>query len=185
MKDLVNSSKLIALVLRHRPDKIGLSLDQNGWASTDELLHKLNEHGHRFDLDLLKSVVENNDKKRFIFSKDLTKIRANQGHSVDVDLGLAPKDPPTILYHGTAEKFINSIQKSGLVKGSRQHVHLSADLDTARKVGSRHGTPVVLTVHSGEMRMDGHSFFQSENGVWLTESVPVQYLGFPDDSVKR
>jgi putative RNA 2'-phosphotransferase len=179
MKDLVKSSKLIALVLRHRPDKIALELDKNGWAATTELLQKLNEHGHRFDLELLKEVVETNDKRRFIFSDDLAMIRANQGHSVEVDLNLEPKTPPSFLFHGTAEKNLGSIKESGLVKGSRHHVHLSAEEETAKKVGSRHGKPVVLTVKAGEMRMDGHQFFQSENGVWLTDAVPVIYLAFP------
>ncbi len=185
MKDLVKSSKLIALVLRHRPDKIGLELDANGWADTQELLEKLNHHGHRFDLELLKEIVATNDKKRFVFSEDLSKIRANQGHSIEVDLNLAPKTPPSFLFHGTAEKNLLSIQKLGLIKGSRHHVHLSAEAETAKKVGSRHGKPVVLTVHAGEMRMEGHQFFQSENGVWLTDAVPAKYLAFPQDSVKR
>ncbi|MBK8563768.1 MAG: RNA 2'-phosphotransferase [Saprospiraceae bacterium] len=179
MKDLVKSSKLIALVLRHRPDKIGLELDKNGWVATTELLQQLKEHGHRFDLELLKEVVETNDKKRFVFSEDFAKIRANQGHSVEVDLNLEPKTPPSFLFHGTAEKNLGSIKESGLVKGSRHHVHLSAEEETAKKVGSRHGKPVVLTVHAGEMRMDGHQFFQSENGVWLTDAVPAKYLAFP------
>jgi putative RNA 2'-phosphotransferase len=185
MKDLVKSSKLIALVLRHRPDKIGLELDKNGWADTAELLQKLNEHGHPFDLELLKEVVETNDKKRFVFSEDFAKIRANQGHSVVVDLNLDPKTPPPFLFHGTADKNLASIKQSGLIKGSRHHVHLSADEETANKVGGRHGKPIVLTVLSGEMRMDGHQFFQSENGVWLTDAVPAKYLTFPLASVKR
>jgi putative RNA 2'-phosphotransferase len=179
MKDLVQSSKLLALVLRHRPDKIGLQLDENGWAATDELLSKLNEHRFPFDFELLKMVVETNDKQRFIFSDDLSKIRANQGHSVEVDLDLPSKTPPSFLYHGTAEKNLDSIKKQGLHKANRHHVHLSAETDTAMKVGGRHGKPVVLKVHSGEMRMDGFQFFQSENGVWLTDSVPSKYLSFP------
>jgi putative RNA 2'-phosphotransferase len=185
MKDLVKSSKLIALVLRHQPDKIGLELDKNGWADTAELLQKLNERGYFFDLELLKEVVETNDKKRFVFSEDFAKIRAYQGHSVEVDLNLEPKTPPSFLFHGTADQNLGSIKQSGLVKGSRHHVHLSAEEETAKKVGSRHGKPVILTVKAGEMRVDGHQFFQSENGVWLTEAVPAKYLMFPLPSVKH
>jgi putative RNA 2'-phosphotransferase len=178
MKDLVQFSKLLALVLRHRPDKIGLQLDENGWAATEELLLKLNEHGFLYDFKVLKMVVEKNDKQRFIFSEDFSKIRANQGHSVEVDLDLPSKTPPSFLYHGTAEKNLDSIRKQGLHKASRHHVHLSTDTETAKKVGGRHGKPVVIKVHAGEMQIDGFQFFQSENGVWLTDAVPPKYLSF-------
>jgi len=172
----VSKSKFLSLVLRHKPEEIGLVLDQNGWASIDELIVLANARGTNLSRPLIESIVANSDKQRFAISVDGMKIRANQGHSVDIALGLAPQTPPERLYHGTATRFLESIRESGLHAGSRQHVHLSQDLATAEKVGSRHGKPVVLTVESGQMARDGHQFYLSDNGVWLTEAVPAKYL---------
>lgn len=176
MDHIVKHSKFLSLVLRHRPDKIGLELDSSGWVAVEDLLQKLNRNGQPIDFQMLVKVVEQNDKQRFAFSEDRSRIRANQGHSVEIDLDLKPADPPEILYHGTAEQNLGSIFKSGLQKRKRHHVHLSASPATAEKVGSRHGVPVVLQVMAGQMRRAGHLFFVSENGVWLTEAVPPAYL---------
>lgn len=179
MQDLVQSSKFLSFVLRHRPDKIGLELDENGWASTADLLEKLHSNGHHWDLEQLKSIVENNNKKRFAFSEDFQRIRANQGHSVEIDLDLKPTAPPEILFHGTAIQHLPSIKKQGLTKAKRHHVHLSSEEGTAIQVGGRHGKPVVLKVKAGDMQGNGHAFYCSENGVWLTDSVPPEFLVFP------
>jgi putative RNA 2'-phosphotransferase len=172
------TSKFLSLILRHQPETIGLTLDENGWVNTDELLLKMNAHGHSLTLERLKTIVDNNDKKRFAFSEDLKRIRANQGHSIEIDLNLQEQTPPEILYHGTAERNIESIKQQGLEKGSRHHVHLSADTETARKVGMRYGKPVVLTVNAKSMYEQGYKFFQSENGVWLTDHVLPRYIRF-------
>jgi putative RNA 2'-phosphotransferase len=129
-------------------------------------------------MEELEEVVATNTKKRFSFNEDKTKIKANQGHSIKVDLALQPKQPPSYLYHGTVEKFLQSIREKGLIKGSRHHVHLSADKETAINVGSRRGKPIILTIKSGEMHAQNHIFYQSENGVWLTETVPTEYIEF-------
>ncbi len=173
----VSKSKFLSLVLRHKPEEIGLVLDQNGWALIDELIALANARGTNLSRPQIESIVKNNDKQRFALSEDGTKIRANQGHSVDIALGLAPQTPPERLYHGTATRFLESIREKGLHSAFRQHVHLSSDLAAAEKVGSRHGKPVVLTVESGQMARDGHLFYVSENGVWLTGNVPPKYLG--------
>ncbi|SFF61898.1 putative RNA 2'-phosphotransferase [Duganella sp. CF458] len=173
----VSKSKFLSLVLRHKPEEIGLVLDQNGWASIDELIALANAGGTNLSRPLIESIVKNSDKQRFAISADGMKIRANQGHSVDIALGLSPQMPPEQLYHGTATRFLDSIRASGLHPASRQHVHLSLDMETAQKVGSRHGKPVILTVASGQMARDGHLFYLSENGIWLTEAVPAEYLG--------
>ena len=171
-------SKFLSLVLRHSPQTIGIALDENGWVATEELLAKSNQQGTKLSLDVLQTVVRNSDKQRFAFNEDGTRIRASQGHSVPVELGYAPQTPPDLLYHGTAAKNLASIRESGLTKGKRHDVHLSATPETARQVGARHGTPTVLTVHSGRMHADGIAFFRADNGVWLTDSVPPAYLGF-------
>lgn len=175
---LVKISKFMSLVLRHKPEKIGLRLSESGWASVEELIEAARRRGVEFTLEELQNVVASNDKKRFSLSEDGLRIRANQGHSIDVDLGFSPVAPPEILYHGTAERFLTSIKQLGLIKGKRHHVHLSADPDTAAQVGQRHGKPVVLRVEAGRMYLDGFVFYLSANGVWLTESAPVQYLVF-------
>lgn len=169
---------MLSLVLRHQPEKINISLDKNGWADVDELITKMNENGNNLNFDLLEGVVTTNDKQRFSFNEDLTKIRASQGHSLDVDLALITTEPPVYLFHGTVEKFIAAIRETGLQKMNRQYVHLSKDKLTAEKVGSRRGKPLILTIAAGEMFSDGHSFFLSENGVWLCDVVPVKYIKF-------
>ncbi len=175
--NLVRLSKFISLVLRHNPDKIGLTLDENGWASVDELLFRAaTKAGQHFDRSTLEQVVAQNDKKRFAFSADGQKIRASQGHSIAVDLALQPVSPPDVLYHGTAIRFQQSILEKGLIPGSRNHVHLSADVQTASMVGKRHGKLLIFTVKTREMEQDGFLFYLSENKVWLTEHVPTNYL---------
>ncbi len=171
-------SKFLSLILRHNPKKIDLELDDQGWANVDELIKKSNKYKHRFDLDVLKEIVETNDKQRFSFNENETKIRANQGHSVTVDLDYKPIEPPEFLYHGTVAKFLTSIKERGLLKMNRHHVHLSDDIETATKVGSRRGKPIILKISSGEMFREGATFFQSENGVWLTDSVFPKYIDF-------
>ena len=173
---IVATSKLLSYVLRHRPDSIGLALDANGWTGVDELLARLAAAGHAVDRALLERVVAYNDKQRFAFSDDGTRIRASQGHSVAVDLALAPSMPPDVLYHGTASRFLKSILAAGLRASGRHHVHLSADVDTARRVGARHGFPAVLQVDARRMHADGLAFYRSDNGVWLTDAVLPRYL---------
>lgn len=176
----VKVSKFLSLVLRHQPDAIGLTLDENGWADVEELIRLANQSGRCLTRPLVDVAVADSDKKRFALSEDGRRIRASQGHSIDVDLALSPADPPHRLYHGTATRFLDSIRASGLHSASRQHVHLSADIPTATKVGQRHGKPVVLVVRAGEMAAAGHTFYLSVNGVWLTDRVPVEFLEFPD-----
>lgn len=176
---IISVSKFLSQILRHRPEKIGLELDEQGWAKVDDLLDKSLAKGMYIDRALLKIVVDTNNKKRFAFSDDGLRIRASQGHSIDIDLGLKPQKPPEILWHGTAEKSLDSIRKEGLRSMRRQHVHLSKDRQTAENVGGRHGKAVVLTVRSGEMARQKHKFYLSENGVWLTSEVPVSFLDFP------
>lgn len=177
----VKRSKFLSYVLRHHPEAIGLELDANGWASVDELLAAWRRHKHPISLEELEEVVATSDKKRFSLSPDRRRIRANQGHSVSVDLGLEPLEPPELLYHGTVHGVLDSIHRNGLVRGRRHHVHLSGNPETARRVGRRRGKPVVLVVEAGRMRADGSTFYRSENRVWLTESVPPEYLRFPDE----
>lgn len=169
-------SKFLSLVLRHKPEEIGLELDGNGWADVDVLIQRCNQHDVSLTVDVLKHIVDTNLKKRFAFNEDYTKIRASQGHSVDVDLALKTVNPPAVLYHGTAERFASSILEMGLTKQERQHVHLSSDAETALNVGRRHGKPLVFEVSALQMVADGHEFFLSDNGVWLTDHVPVKYL---------
>jgi putative RNA 2'-phosphotransferase len=170
-QELVSKSKFLSLVLRHRPEEIGLALDENGWASVSELLQKA-----KMDPPTLEEIVATNEKKRFSFNEDKTKIRAAQGHSIDVDIQLKPVDPPETLYHGTSEKFLDPIKKTGLEKKGRQYVHLSLDVATALDVGKRHGKPAVLIINSGDMSRKGYKFYLSENKVWLTDSVPVEFI---------
>jgi len=169
-------SKALSYVLRHKPEEFGLQLDAQGWVTVAELLHALHAQRHQVTPEQLREVVATNDKQRFSLSADGTKIRANQGHSVAVDLELTAVAPPELLYHGTATRFLASIQKDGLRSGSRQHVHLSADPVTAEAVGRRHGKPVVLTVQAGRLYRVGGLFYLSANGVWLTLAVPPEYL---------
>lgn len=173
---LLVSSKFLSLVLRHKPELIGLELDAGGWAGVDELIEKFRAHGKDLDSEELKKLVETNDKKRFSFNNDRSKIRANQGHSIQVDLDLQPQVPPQFLYHGTTERFVTNIFLSGLQKMKRQHVHLSNNPSTAIEVGRRHGKPVVFEISAGSMYRDDYIFYLSENGVWLTDEVPVAYM---------
>ena len=178
-KRLVQTSKFLSLVLRHKPERIQLELDRNGWADVEELIAKARQAGLQLDKQVLQQVVAQNDKKRFAFNEDLTRIRASQGHSISIDLDLTPVSPPENLYHGTATRFLESIKAEGLLPCGRHHVHLSGDEKTAMSVGKRHGKPVVLVVKSGEMAKQGFEFYQSANGVWLTDKVPVEYIIFP------
>lgn len=172
----------MSLALRHRPEVIGIQLDDAGWVSVDDLLAGINRQGIAIDRALLQEIVDNNDKKRFAFSEDGLRIRASQGHSVEVDLQLQPVLPPDILYHGTAEKNLESILAEGIKKVSRQYVHLSATTETALQVGSRHGKPVLLTIHAQRMTAAGFLFYLSANGVWLTEEVPAEFVELTDKS---
>ena len=178
-KCLIPISKFLSRVLRHQPKAIGLMLDPQGWADVEQLLTQARRHGLALTPELLQEVVEQNDKQRFAFNEDRTRIRASQGHSIPVDLGLDPMEPPDLLYHGTAERFIAAIKERGLLPGRRNHVHLSGDKATATRVGGRHGRPVVLTVQAGLMHAAGCRFYLSANGVWLTEHVPAEYMDFP------
>lgn len=172
------TSKFLSLVLRHKPETIGLQLDREGWAETNELIAKMNSSDHQLSFDDLKLVVENNEKKRFVFSEDLSRIRANQGHSLQVDLNLKSQTPPDVLFHGTATRNIKSIQDKGLLKGQRHHVHLSVEEKTAKNVGQRYGEPIVLKILAKQMFQQGFLFYCSENGVWLTEHVSVEFIKF-------
>lgn len=175
-KELKHISKFISLVLRHRPEVIDLQLDEQGWANVDELIEKMRAKGTIIDREILDNVVATNDKQRFAFNEAKTMIRANQGHSIEVDLNLKPIEPPVILYHGTAETNLHDIKKMGLIKKSRQYVHLSATIETAKAVGGRHGKPIVLTIEALKMHQDGYLFYLSDNQVWLTDAVPVNYI---------
>ncbi|NNE84701.1 MAG: RNA 2'-phosphotransferase [Alphaproteobacteria bacterium] len=172
---ITKTSKFLSYVLRHKPDAIGLQLDEQGWTLVSDLIEKakpqlaLNEA-------LVRKVVATNEKKRFALSEDGLRIRASQGHSIDIDIGLAPQMPPDVLYHGTATRFLTSIREQGLLRGCRQHVHLSLDCDTASIVGARHGKPALLEIDSKSMHLHGLKFFLSDNGVWLTEHVPPKYF---------
>lgn len=169
-------SKFISLVLRHNHGAIGLFLAENGWADTSALVDKMNKVGMQITPALLDYIVATNAKKRFQFNKDKTQIRANQGHSINIDLQLTPVQPPSILYHGTAKRSLASILQTGLEKRNRQWVHLSPDIPTASEVGKRHGKPVIVIADAATMYKEGFAFYLSANGVWLTESVPPKYL---------
>ncbi len=173
----VKVSKYLSKHLRHQPERIGLALDEGGWVEIDMLIAAAAAHGFRFTRDELDHVVATNDKRRF--AVDGTRIRASQGHSVEVDLGLEPAPPPAHLYHGTVARHLDAIRAEGLRPMNRHDVHLSPDHETALRVGSRRGRPIVLTVDSAAMHRDGHVFHMSANGVWLTEAVPPRYLRFP------
>jgi len=171
-------SKFLSLILRHKPEALGIILETDGWANVKEILDKMQQQGKQVNLRLLKQVVAEDNKQRYSFNDDRTKIRANQGHSVAVDLGFSPQTPPEYLYHGTAIRFVASIQKTGLESRSRQHVHLSDNISTAQNVGQRHGKPVILKIRAGELHEQGQSFFLSENGVWLTDRVEFGFIEF-------
>ncbi|WP_028655698.1 RNA 2'-phosphotransferase [Nocardioides sp. J54] len=172
----IKRSKRLSLVLRHRPDSIGLTLDDSGWVDIDRLLSALSEHGTHMSHDDLLRVVATNDKQRFELDAPSQRIRARQGHSVDVELGLEPVPPPAVLYHGTPRRNLDSILATGLDRRKRHHVHLSGDIETARRVGARRGDEIVLAVDASGMATAGLLFWRTDNGVWLTERVPTQFL---------
>jgi putative RNA 2'-phosphotransferase len=171
-KKIVKVSKYLSFVLRHKPESIALELDTHGWAKIDELIEKI--HEMELTKELIEEVVAKNDKQRFIIEGD--KIRANQGHSIEIDLELEAVEPPDVLYHGTATRFLESIMQNGLTKQERQYVHLSKNIETAIAVGKRHGKVVILELDSKRMFEEGYLFYLSKNGVWLTDSVPTVYL---------
>lgn len=170
-----NTDRYISYILRHKPEDAGVTLDEHGWANVEELIAAVNKT-HPLDMELLEEFVAGSDKKRFSFNDDKTRIRANHGHTVDVDLGLDEVRPPDTLYHGTAEQFETAIDTQGLISKNRVYVHLSVDEQTALKVGARHGQPVLYRVFSGKMYGDGYAFHRSESGIWLTKRVPHGYL---------
>ena len=173
--DLNSTSKFISLILRHKPETIGITLDEHGWANVEELIEGIGKT-RPFDMETLEEIVRTDNKQRYSFNEDKTLIRANQGHSIPVDVELPVTEPPEYLYHGTGQKYVESIDRTGLIPKSRLYVHLSADTETAVKVGNRHGKPVVYRVLSSQMQKDGYVFYRSVNGVWLTKEVPVKYL---------
>ena len=174
-EELTKMSRYISCILRHKPHIIGIELDKNGWAKTDELIKGINKT--RFiTFDMLDEIVRTDEKQRYSFNCDKSMIRANQGHSVKVDVELEEKEPPYILYHGTGEKFCDSIDKEGLIPNGRLYVHLSNNKETAYSVGSRHGKSVIYIVHSRDMSKAHFKFYLSKNGVWLTKRVPPYYL---------
>lgn len=175
-KSEINISKFLSLVLRHKPETIGIQLDPNGWVEVNELIEKANNYGIKFDREALNHIVATNSKKRFAFNDTFDKIRASQGHSIEIELGYISQKPPEFLFHGTAEKYVQSILDTGLEKRNRQHVHLSIDLETANKVGQRHGKPFIFKVLAEQMYNDNFQFYISDNGVWLTDNVPAKYL---------
>lgn len=180
-KQLTHISKFLSLVLRHQPEIISIQLDQNGWTNVNELIEKSNNYGVQFDRETLNHIVATNSKKRFAFNNTFDKIRASQGHSIEIELGYINQKPPEMLFHGTSEKSVHSILLTGLEKRSRQHVHLSSDFETAVKVGQRHGKPFVFKVLAAQMYTDNFQFFISDNGVWLTDNVPTKYLKHNDE----
>jgi putative RNA 2'-phosphotransferase len=181
MGDLKKVSKFLSYILRHSPETIGIAIDANGWVQVDELIAKVSAGGHVLTSELLKEIVAASDKQRFAFDKTGTRIRASQGHSINVDLQYEPALPPRFLYHGTVAEFIDAIKAGGLQKMERRHVHLSPNIVTAKNVGGRRGKPVVLTILAGRMNEAGHKFFVSANGVWLCEVVPPKYIDFKEE----
>ncbi len=175
MDELIKNGKFLSLILRHKPEVIGISLDEHGWANVFELITGIKKD-RNFDMNMLEEIVRTDNKQRFAFNPDHTKIRANQGHSIEVDVELKEQNPPEVLYHGTGTKNVSSILKKGLLPQSRLYVHLSKDIHTAIAVGQRHGKPAVFTIRAGEMACKGYQFFLSENCVWLTKYVPAEYL---------
>lgn len=175
-KEDMRISKFISLILRHKPEEIGLELDEYGYINTSDLIYGLNRKGYEVIISDIERIVVEDNKQRYSFNHDKSKIKANQGHSISVNLELEAKEPPKILYHGTSTRFSESICNEGIKKQSRQYVHLSADIETAIKVGKRHGEIVIFKIDSDQMYNDGYKFFLSENKVWLTDYVPIKYL---------
>lgn len=173
--NLTRISKFISMILRHKPETIGITLDEHGWADVDELIAGIAET-RPFDRDMLEEIVATDSKQRYAFNAEKTRIRANQGHSIPVDVELEEVSPPMVLWHGTGEKSVSAIDDEGLIPKGRLYVHLSTDEETAVKVGRRHDSPVVYIVESGEMAREGYCFYLSKNGVWLTRAVPARFL---------
>lgn len=173
--NLTETSRFLSLILRHKPEVIGIKLDEHGWANVRELIDGISKT-RKFDMSMLEEIVSTDNKQRYSFNEDKTLIRANQGHSVPVDVELEELSPPEFLWHGTGEKYTGSIDKIGLIHKSRLYVHLSKDIDTAVTVGKRHGKPIIYKVSSQQMYKDGYTFYLSKNGVWLTKEVPIRYL---------
>ena len=175
-KQLDNISKFISLILRHRPDTIGISLDEHGWANVNELVTNIAKQYNGFGMSELEEIVRTDNKQRYSFNEDKTLIRANQGHSIPVNVDLKEVQPPDILYHGTATRFVPSILEEGILSRTRIYVHLSQDIETAMTVGSRHGKPYVFTIDTKQMYEDGYKFYLSENNIYLTKIIPTKYL---------
>lgn len=173
-------SKYISLILRHKPEAAGITLDEHGWADVYDLIGGVKKKYPGFCFKLLEQIVETDNKQRYSFDEHRLYIRANQGHSIPVDVELEEKEPPEYLWHGTGEKYFESICKQGLIPKSRLYVHLSTDIDTAENVGKRHGMPEIFSVDAGQMYRDGYKFYLSKNGVWLTKEVPKKYLHWED-----
>lgn len=173
------TSKFLSLVLRHQPEAVGVKLDEGGWVGVDDLLAGCARAGRAMTREALEEVVATNAKKRFELSADGSRIRASQGHSVEVDLQYEAMEPPDVLYHGTATRYLEAIREKGLLKFQRHHVHLSATMETAMDVGARYGKAVLLTVRAAAMQKAGFAFYRSTNGVWLVEQVPVEFISFP------
>lgn len=169
-------SKFISLILRHKPEEIGITIDDFGWAKVEDLINGINKSGRNIDMEVLEEIVRTDNKQRYSFNEDKTKIRANQGHSIPVNLELKELEPPNILYHGTATKSLEGIKSQGIKSMSRQWVHLSKDFETAKQIGSRHGKCVILIIDAERMYKDGIKFYLSENGVWLTEYIDPKYI---------
>jgi putative RNA 2'-phosphotransferase len=174
--DDVKLGKFLSLVLRHKPETIGITLDKNGWADVKELIEKVKLSERYIDMEILERIVRENSKKRYSFNEDKTKIRASQGHSIEVELNLKEITPPKILYHGTATRFLESIKEKGILKMNRQYVHLSMDIETTRNVGQRHGEVVILPIDIEGLESIGHKFYLSENKVWLCDDIPSRYI---------
>ncbi len=169
-------SIFISLILRHKPETIGIKLDDYGYANVNELIEKINNTGRNINIEILEQIVKEDNKQRYSFNDDRSKIRANQGHSININVELKELEPPKYLYHGTATRFLENIKNEGIIKQSRLYVHLSRDIDTAVKVGKRHGTPVILKINTGKMYENGYKFYLSENNVWLCEHIPFEYV---------
>lgn len=169
-------SVFISLILRHKPETIGIKLDDYGYADVNELIEKINNTGRNINIEILEQIVKEDNKQRYSFNDDRSKIRANQGHSINVNVELRELEPPRFLYHGTATRFLDNIKKEGIVSKSRLYVHLSNDIDTAVQVGKRHGVPVVLKINTGKMYENGYKFYLSENNIWLCKYIPFEYV---------
>ena len=179
-ESLTKLSKFLSLVLRHRPEVIGITLDAGGWADVDELIAAAARAGKPITREDIEKIMARRGKRRFAWNEDKTKIRAEYGHSIEVDLGYKSATPPEKLFHGTAQRFVESIRQEGLRAKGRKHVHLSSTVETAVTVGRRHGRPVVLVIKAGKMHEDGHEFYHPNDDIWLTKEVPLEYIEFPD-----